>query len=59
MQIKVGIVGQQNVTCTLYLDPVMDHKELENVTEKNCVRVGTAIARKTLETNVFPIDIHL
>jgi hypothetical protein len=54
---KMGIVGVQNVTVTLIRDRIMDAKEIENVTPKNKNKVATAICRKALDTQVFPIEV--
>lgn len=59
MRIQVGIVGQPNVTVTLFKDKALDRSDLENVTDKNAERVGLAIARKTLDAQVFPISVSL
>lgn len=61
MKIKVGIIGSAApaTTVTLYLDPVLDADQLQNVTDKNKERVGVAIARKALDCGVFPIEITL
>jgi len=57
MRMKMGIVGVQNVTVTLIRDRIMDAKEIENVTPKNKNKVATAICRKALDTQVFPIEV--
>lgn len=59
MRMKMGLVGVSNVTVEMYLDRVMDAKELENVTTKNKEKVATAICRKALDTQVFPIEVTL
>lgn len=59
MRMTMGIVGVKNTTVTLTRDRIVDAKELENVTPKNKAKVATAIARKALDTQVFPIEVTL
>lgn len=42
-------------TCTIYLDR---GKDTENMCEGNYVAVALAIARKRLQTEVFPVSIE-
>ena len=46
MRITGTIPGLKNVSVTVYLDPILDHAELANVTPKNAFKVGAAIARR-------------
>ncbi|MBD3755125.1 MAG: hypothetical protein IE937_05710 [Gammaproteobacteria bacterium] len=57
MKIKVGIVGQPLTTVTLYLDEVEDSRVMKNWNAKNTKERALAYARRTLGTNVFPIEI--
>lgn len=59
MRMKMGIVGVKNVTVTMFLDRQMDAKELQNVTPRNKDKVATAVCRKALDTQVFPIEVTL
>lgn len=59
MRMKMGIVGQPNVTVTMFKDKVLDRDDLENVTDKNKERVATAMCRKSLDCAVFPIEVVL
>lgn len=59
MRMKMGIVGVPNTTVTMHLDRIMDAKELENVTPKNASKVATAVVRKALDTQVFPIEVTI
>lgn len=74
MKVKVGLVGhgvmttvpsEENPnnyvekfiadTCTIYLDR---GKDTENMHEGNYVAVALAVARKRLQTEVFPVSIE-
>lgn len=55
MKVKVGIVGVDNVTVTLYL--VRGTADTANMHKGNYQGVALAVARHKLECTVFPIEI--
>jgi hypothetical protein len=51
MRIKMQLVGDNfkaPTFYTMYLDRVLDRKELQNVTSQNAFKVGAAIARRRM-----------
>ena len=61
MQIKGGIVGTPSVHVTMFLSQSIpaDREEMRNITQKNCQRVGLAIAKRRLDCAVYPVEIRL
>lgn len=55
MKVKVGIVGVDNVTVTLYL--ARGTADTANMHKGNYQGVALAVARHKLECTVFPIAI--